>query len=156
LGVAVAKYWNNKRCPGVVVEAMECLGGAGYIEASIMPRLYREAPLNGIWEGSGNVICLDVLRTLAREPELPDLLREELGARVDPWLRRASKASPHDARQLMGALARLWQAHLLEVRVSEQVAQTFEAARQSAVVYGEALPMEAVALTLGRFGGLHA
>ncbi|WP_131193911.1 acyl-CoA dehydrogenase family protein [Lichenihabitans psoromatis] len=68
LGVALAKYWLTKRCSNFVYEAMECLGGAGYVEDGPMPRLYREAPLNAIWEGSGNVIALDVLRTLAREP----------------------------------------------------------------------------------------
>jgi putative acyl-CoA dehydrogenase len=69
LAVAVAKYWLNKRNSGLVNEAMECLGGAGYVEESGMPRLFREAPLNGIWEGSGNVICLDVLRAMQKEPE---------------------------------------------------------------------------------------
>jgi len=69
VAVAVAKYWLNKRAPGHVAEALECLGGAGYVEESIMPRLYREAPLNGIWEGCGNIICLDLLRSLQKEPE---------------------------------------------------------------------------------------
>ncbi|MFY0312342.1 acyl-CoA dehydrogenase family protein [Leisingera sp. D0M16] len=68
IGVALAKYLGNKRCIPVIGEAMEVLGGMGYIEETPMPMLYREAPLNGIWEGSGNVICLDILRTLAREP----------------------------------------------------------------------------------------
>ena len=58
----------NKRCPQAIYEAMECLGGTGYVEEGPMPLYYREAPLNSIWEGSGNVICLDILRTLAREP----------------------------------------------------------------------------------------
>ena len=78
LAVAVGKYWVNKRVIGVVGEAMECLGGAGYVEESPMPRLYREAPLNGIWEGSGNVICLDILRTLQRSPESGQLFLAEL------------------------------------------------------------------------------
>jgi len=69
VGTAVAKYWNCKRCPGLVAEALECHGGPGYVEESIMPRLYREAPLNSIWEGSGNVMGLDVLRAISREPE---------------------------------------------------------------------------------------
>src|SRR5690606_16820737 len=77
--VAVGKYWVNKRAPNHVYEAMECLGGAGYIEESMLPRLYREAPLNSIWEGSGNVICLDVLRALSREPQSMTLLLEEIG-----------------------------------------------------------------------------
>jgi putative acyl-CoA dehydrogenase len=69
LGTAVGKYWVAKRCPMHAAEALECLGGNGYVEESIMPRLYREAPLNSIWEGSGNVNCLDVLRAMAKEPE---------------------------------------------------------------------------------------
>ncbi|HYG26798.1 MAG TPA: isovaleryl-CoA dehydrogenase [Caulobacteraceae bacterium] len=68
LAVAVGKYWLTKRNPNFVYECMECHGGAGYVEESPMPRLYREAPLNAIWEGSGNVIALDILRTLHREP----------------------------------------------------------------------------------------
>ena len=69
IATPVGKYWVNKRVVGFVFEAMECHGGAGYVEESVMPRLYRQAPLNSIWEGSGNVICLDVLRAMAREPE---------------------------------------------------------------------------------------
>lgn len=64
----VVKFWSTKRCATVVVEAMECLGGAGYIEEQLMPRLYRQAPLNAIWEGSGNVIALDVLRAFETAP----------------------------------------------------------------------------------------
>jgi putative acyl-CoA dehydrogenase len=65
----VAKYWLNKRVVNFVYEAMEVHGGVGYIEESVLPRIYRQSPLNSIWEGSGNVICLDVLRAMAREPE---------------------------------------------------------------------------------------
>jgi putative acyl-CoA dehydrogenase len=78
LATAVAKYWVCKRQPAFVGEALECLGGAGYVEESIMPRLFRESPLNGIWEGSGNVICLDVLRAMAKEPQSLDAFRAEL------------------------------------------------------------------------------
>jgi len=80
ISVALAKFLNNKRCPIVVVEAMEVLGGMGYVEDTPLPLLYREAPLNGIWEGSGNVICLDILRTLAREPLAAEALQAELEA----------------------------------------------------------------------------
>ena len=69
LALAVAKYWTCKRAIAVVAEALECHGGNGYVEESIMPRLYREAPLNSIWEGSGNVNALDVLRAMSREPQ---------------------------------------------------------------------------------------
>ena len=80
LATAVGKYWVCKRQPTVVAEALECLGGNGYVEESIMPRLFRESPLNGIWEGSGNVICLDVLRAMAREPQALDAFLTELDA----------------------------------------------------------------------------
>ncbi len=69
IATAIGKYWLCKRAPVFVNEAQECLGGAGYVEESILPRLYRQAPLNSIWEGSGNIQCLDVLRALAREPD---------------------------------------------------------------------------------------
>jgi putative acyl-CoA dehydrogenase len=72
------KYWLCKRAPSVVAEAMEVLGGNGYVEESALPRLYREAPLNSIWEGSGNVMCLDVLRATRREPAAVEALLAEL------------------------------------------------------------------------------
>jgi putative acyl-CoA dehydrogenase len=78
LALAAGKYWVCKRAPGHAAEALECLGGNGYIEDSGMPRLYREAPLGSIWEGSGNVAALDVLRVLARSPACADALFDEL------------------------------------------------------------------------------
>jgi len=69
LGTALGKYWICKRVPQHAYEAMECIGGSGVMEDSPMPRLYREAPVNAIWEGSGNVQCLDVLRAMRRTPE---------------------------------------------------------------------------------------
>jgi putative acyl-CoA dehydrogenase len=88
LATAVSKYWICKRAPQHAIEALECLGGNGYIEESGMPRLYRDAPLNSIWEGSGNVICLDVLRALARTPDALDAFMTEVGeaAGADPRL----------------------------------------------------------------------
>ena len=80
IGVALAKFINNKRCPIVVAECMEILGGMGYVEDTPLPLLYREAPLNGIWEGSGNVICLDILRSLSRDPLAGATLMQELTA----------------------------------------------------------------------------
>ena len=80
IATAIGKYWVCKRCPPMVNEAQECLGGAGYVEETIMPRLYRQAPLNSIWEGSGNIQCLDVLRALAREPATREALMAEIGA----------------------------------------------------------------------------
>ncbi len=85
LAVALAKYLLTKRCANFVYECMECHGGAGYVEEGPMPRLYREAPLNAIWEGSGNVIALDVMRTLVRAPEALEALMSELKA-ADPAL----------------------------------------------------------------------
>ncbi|MFF3482575.1 acyl-CoA dehydrogenase family protein [Streptomyces sp. NPDC002701] len=79
LAVPAAKYWVTKRCTPVVVEALECLGGNGYVEESGMPRLLRESPLNSIWEGAGNVQALDVLRALQREPEALNAYLQEVG-----------------------------------------------------------------------------
>ncbi|WP_267242197.1 acyl-CoA dehydrogenase family protein [Streptomyces sp. PR69] len=79
LAVPTAKYWVTKRCTPVAVEALECLGGNGYVEESGMPRLLREAPLNSIWEGSGNVQALDVLRALQREPQALNAFLAEVG-----------------------------------------------------------------------------
>ena len=77
ISTAISKYWVTKRAPYLIFEALECHGGPGYIEESVMPRLYREAPLNSIWEGSGNVMCLDVLRALQRDKNaLPALFKE--------------------------------------------------------------------------------
>ena len=78
LATPIAKYWVCKRQPGVVYEALECHGGAGFVEEGVMPRLFRQSPLNAIWEGSGNVIALDILRALAREPESLDAVRGEI------------------------------------------------------------------------------
>lgn len=79
LSVALAKFVSNKAAPNMIYECMEALGGMGYVEDTPLPMLYREAPLNSIWEGSGNVICLDILRTLVKEPEAG----EQLNARLD-------------------------------------------------------------------------
>jgi putative acyl-CoA dehydrogenase len=72
-----AKYWICKRSPAVGLEAMEALGGNGYVEEGVMARVYREMPLNSIWEGSGNVMCLDVLRAFAKSPDALEVIREE-------------------------------------------------------------------------------
>jgi putative acyl-CoA dehydrogenase len=92
----VAKYWLCKRMTVVATEAMECLGGNGYVEEHPLARLYREAPLNGIWEGSANVICLDVLRAFARAPQSVEALRAEVraagDARLDARFERAARS----------------------------------------------------------------
>ena len=74
----IAKYWVTKRCSAVVYEALECLGGNGYVEESSMPRLFRESPLNAIWEGSGNVIASDLMRAMHREPHAVDVFVDEI------------------------------------------------------------------------------
>src|SRR5205823_4383613 len=89
LALAVAKYWTCKRAIAVVAEALECHGGNGYVEESILPRLYREAPLNSIWEGSGNVNALDVLRAMQREPESLASYFGEVESAPDPRLKGA-------------------------------------------------------------------
>src|SRR6202140_4563514 len=100
LGTAVAKYWISKRAPAQVSEALECLGGNGFAEECILPRLYREAPLNSIWEGSGNVICLDILRAINKEPDavasVGDEIRLARGAdrRFDAFADRLEKDLP--------------------------------------------------------------
>ena len=104
IATPVGKYWINKRVVNLVYETMEVHGGAGYIEESVMPRLFRQSPLNSIWEGSGNVICLDVLRALARSPEARELFVAELegGSGLLPLLDRAietAKAGLSRARE---------------------------------------------------------
>ena len=79
IATAIAKYWITKRAPAVVAEALECLGGNGYVEESPLPRLYRDAPLNSLWEGAGNVQCLDVLRAVQKDPSTVEALAHELG-----------------------------------------------------------------------------
>ena len=79
LGVALGKFWVCKRTAPMVAEALECLGGNGYVEENGLARLYREAPLNSVWEGSGNVNALDVVRALTREPASQAALVAELG-----------------------------------------------------------------------------
>jgi putative acyl-CoA dehydrogenase len=152
LATAVGKYWVCKRQPGLVVEALECLGGNGYVEESIMPRLFRESPLNGIWEGSGNVICLDVLRAMGRTPASVDAFREEVlaasgaDARFDAHCRRldAALADADDlevrARRIVEMMAVALQGSLLIRAGSTPVADAFCASRldpeSSSAVYG--------------------
>ncbi|MEO0864806.1 MAG: acyl-CoA dehydrogenase family protein, partial [Pseudomonadota bacterium] len=98
IGVALAKFLNNKLCLRVTYEAMEALGGIGYVEDTAMPLYFREAPLNGIWEGSGNVICLDILRTLAREPLAGKALQAELQAATGSDQRYDAALAAHRQR----------------------------------------------------------
>ena len=141
LGTAVGKYWVCKRQPAAVAEALECLGGNGYDEAFGMARLYREAPLNGIWEGSGNVNALDVLRALLRQPEALAAYRAEItpvlgaDARLDAaWRQLESELvltedAELTARRLVERLALVLQAALLVRNSPPAVADAFCAAR---------------------------
>jgi putative acyl-CoA dehydrogenase len=154
IATAVAKYWVCKRAPPHINEAAECMGGAGYVEESILPRLYREAPVNSTWEGSGNVQCIDVLRAFAREPEVREAFLAELveGTRCDARLARHVAALRHEldngtpgeygARALVGRMALALQAAVL-LDTSSPVAEAFCAARLGgtcAPVYGELPP----------------
>ena len=141
VGAPIAKYWICKRAPAVAAEAVECHGGNGFIEDHLMARLYREAPLNGIWEGTGNVICLDVLRSMTREPgciaALFDELRLARGA--DRSYDAAVEALEHElaglrrhegqARRIVERLALLMSASLLLRHAAPAVADAFIATR---------------------------
>ncbi len=141
IATAVGKYWVTKRGPAVAAEALECLGGNGYVEDSGMPRLYREAPLNSVWEGSGNVNALDVLRAMTRSPESVDAFFGEVDrARgADPRLDdavvglRAGLSDLDDlesrARRLVERMALVLQGSLLVRHAPPAVADAFCASR---------------------------
>jgi putative acyl-CoA dehydrogenase len=139
LALAVTKYWVCKRAPAHAAEALECLGGNGYVEESPMPRLYREAPLASIWEGSGNVAALDALRALTRQPETAEAFFAEVGQaagadrRLDQAAARLRKelADPAEARarHLAEAMAVVLQGALLVRYGDPAVADAFAASR---------------------------
>ncbi|MCX4820073.1 acyl-CoA dehydrogenase family protein [Streptomyces sp. NBC_01142] len=141
LAVPAAKYWVTKRCTPLVAEALECLGGNGYVEESGLPRLLRESPLNSIWEGSGNVQALDVLRALQREPQALDAFLKEVGTAygADHRLDRAIKGLLTEladlngieagGRRLVERLALVLQASLLVRWAPPEVADAFCASR---------------------------
>ena len=143
IALPLAKFWVCKRTPGMVAEALECLGGNGYVEESGLPLLYREAPLNSVWEGSGNVNALDVLRALSREPEVLDAYLTEVGrargadprldAAIDSLLALLGSLSPDtmevSARRLAGRMAAVLQGSLLVRFAPAEVADVFCASR---------------------------
>ncbi|WP_327312894.1 acyl-CoA dehydrogenase family protein [Streptomyces sp. NBC_01235] len=139
IATAVGKYWVTKRGPAFTAEALECLGGNGYVEESGMPRHYREAPLLSIWEGSGNVNALDVLRALRREPGTAQALFDELAlargadARLDAAVVRLegllAAGSETGARRLVEQMALALQASLLVRHAPPAVADAFCATR---------------------------
>jgi putative acyl-CoA dehydrogenase len=140
-----SKYWVTKRAVAAVGEALECLGGNGYAEESGMPRLYREAPVNAVWEGSGNVQALDLLRVLTREPSAVEALRKELAlasgthaeydravADLDALLGEVARdpvTAQRQARRLAGRIATLLQASLLLRFSPAAVSEAFVASR---------------------------
>jgi len=141
LATPVGKYLICKAAPPLVNEAQECLGGAGFVEESILPRLFRQSPLNSIWEGSGNVQCLDLLRALQKSPESIDALRAELAPaegmhpafdahclRLDTLL-QDDATNPIHARRLAEAIARALQAKILLTSESGWVGEAFCEAR---------------------------
>jgi len=140
IGSAIAKYWLSKRSISVVSEALECVGGNGYVEESILPRLYREAPLNSIWEGAGNVIALDVLRALKRVPNTMESFVVEVSELADghPEINRklnelkrllSQQIEEADARRLVELMAKLWSSALLVNRGEQTVAEAYIASR---------------------------
>ncbi|MGX1852423.1 acyl-CoA dehydrogenase family protein [Streptomyces sp. NPDC055299] len=141
LAVPTAKYWVTKRCTPLVAEALECLGGNGYVEESGLPRLLREAPVNSIWEGAGNVQALDVLRALRREPEALNAFLTEIGTTrgADHRLDRAIRAMLTEladlegiearARRLVERMATVLQGSLLVRHAPPEVADAFCASR---------------------------
>lgn len=141
IATALGKYWICKRAAGQITEAQECLGGAGYVEEHVLPRLYREAPVNAIWEGSGNVQCLDVLRAMQKSPEALQAVRDELARasgenrHLDAATRRievrlAGNAElPMEARSLVEDLVLALQGGLLVRSGQSEIADAFCAAR---------------------------
>lgn len=152
IGTAIGKYWICKRAPGHTYEAMECIGGSGVMEDSIMPRLFRESPINTIWEGSGNVQCLDMLRAVKSQPEsldaylaevyqaqgkhpLMDAMLNTLAADLDD-----KEAIEYRSRQIVERMALTFQASTLLLHGDDMVADAFCQARlqpcNQAFVYG--------------------
>ncbi|MDH3678558.1 MAG: isovaleryl-CoA dehydrogenase [Acidimicrobiia bacterium] len=141
IATPVLKYWTCKRAPQHAAEALECLGGNGFVEESFMPRLFRQSPVNGIWEGSGNVICLDVLRAMARSADSVDAFLVELdqaaGANhhLDNAIRElrseldAPAAVEHNARRIVELMATALCASLLVRHSPEPVADAYCASR---------------------------
>jgi putative acyl-CoA dehydrogenase len=141
LATAVGKYWTCKRAPNHAFESLECLGGNGYVEESGMPRLYREAPLASIWEGSGNVISLDVLRALTRTPRALEVFIDELrvaegaDARLDARVRELESLFTDPgtlesrARRVVESMALCLQGSLLVRHAPPAVADAFCASR---------------------------
>ena len=161
----VTKYWVCKIAPVMIGEAMECLGGNGYVEENGMARIYREAPVNSIWEGSGNVMALDVLRVLQREPEIAQVVFQELAQaasddrRLEAALDRIASLLHEPrlldlrARELVEALALTAAGAILRIHGHPDVADTFIATRLAGPPrqsYGQGLEFANTTAILGR------
>ncbi|WP_030762726.1 acyl-CoA dehydrogenase family protein [Streptomyces griseus] len=144
IAVPAAKYWVTKRCVPVVAEALECLGGNGYVEESGLPRLLRESPLNSVWEGAGNVQALDVLRALRTEPAALDAYLREVG--------EARGADPRLDRAIRGLLTELSDLDGVEAR-ARRLAERLALVLQGALLVRWAPPEVADAFCAGRLGG---
>ncbi|MFE6065625.1 acyl-CoA dehydrogenase family protein [Streptomyces sp. NPDC056525] len=144
IALPAAKYWVTKRCTPMVAEALECLGGNGYVEESGMPRLLRESPLNSVWEGSGNVQALDVVRALRTEPAALDALLREVGA--------ARGADHRLDRAIRGLLVELADLDGIEAR-ARRLAERLALVLQGALLVRWAPPEVADAFCAARLGG---
>jgi putative acyl-CoA dehydrogenase len=139
IATAIGKYWICKRAPAFVNEAQECLGGAGYVEESILPRLYRQAPLNSIWEGSGNVQCLDVLRAMIKSPDALEAFFDEVAESDEPRVAAESAEMrkalgdmdeiESRARRIVERMAMLLQGSLMDRYADEASASAFLSSR---------------------------
>ena len=166
LATGIGKYWICKRTPSLISEALECLGGIGYVEENILPRLYRQAPLNSIWEGSGNVQCLDVLRALRKEPHGRDALSTELASArgrhatfdryvdaLEPHFVHDVHASEGNGRAIVERAALALQAALLLKTARADVADAFCASRladQHGYAFGTLGPSAPFAILINR------
>lgn len=151
LATAIGKFWITKRAVAAIGEALECLGGNGYVEESPLPRLYRDAPLNSIWEGSGNVQCLDVLRSINKEPESLEIVLNEIkqasgiDKNFDAFLQNLEREFTDQtnlefrARRIVEKLALALQASILLKNAPNEIAENFCSARltdEQGMVFG--------------------
>jgi putative acyl-CoA dehydrogenase len=144
IGLPAAKYWVCKRATEHAAEAMECLGGNGYVEDSGLPRLYREAPLMGIWEGSGNVSALDTLRAMTTRPESVEVLFDDLG--------QAAGSDPRLDAHIAGLKQQLGELETIEFR-ARKVAEDIALAMQGALLVRHGHPAVAEAFLATRLAG---
>jgi putative acyl-CoA dehydrogenase len=165
ISTAITKYWITKRTPAVVAEALECVGGNGYVEESPLPRLYRDAPLNSLWEGAGNIQCLDVLRAMQKDPDAIEALRQEVKGATGAnsifdrfvgslnWAKPAETGTEFDARWLVEKMALALQAAALIRTGNQSIADLFCSARLTGALglaFGTLRSTDGVALLLER------